>query len=120
MLAVAVVAACTAAPVVAPAWAQRVSPIDATRFLTLCTGRELAGCDAYIEGVADTIATYHDLSERPGSAVKVPPDVCIPARVTGVVLREKVVGWLREHESERGKPLHQLVYRALLAAYPCG
>jgi hypothetical protein len=105
--------------VVSPAQAQRVTTMDATRFLTLCTGREAAGCEAYIDGVADTIVTYRELTERPGSPVKVPPDVCIPAQVSGAALRERVIGWLRGHESERGKPLHQLVYRALLASWPC-
>ena len=102
-----------------PAMAQRVSNLDGTKFLAICTGKELAGCDAYVAGVADTATTYHDLAARPNSPVKVPPDICIPAEVTGVKLRQVVVDWLKANEAERGKKASQLVYRALLAAYPC-
>jgi hypothetical protein len=101
-----------------PALAQRVTAMDAGRFIAICEGREASTCEAYIDGTADTIATYHDLTRRPDSPVKVPADVCVP-EVSGATLRHVVVDWLRANPAERGKPLHQLVYRALLANYPC-
>jgi hypothetical protein len=39
-----------------PAHAQRVSQINGNRLMALCRTAELAGCDAYLAGVADAIA----------------------------------------------------------------
>lgn len=92
---------------VQPAAAQRVSKIDGTRLVELCTGRNVAGCDAYVSGVADAIA---ELDRR---------KACIPPAVTGAQLREVVVKFIRSRPENRQLPAGALTVRAFAAAWRC-
>ena len=92
-----------------PAMAQRVSTIDGNKLLGFCTSKTPDGCDAYISGVADTIAAE-------GKA-KAP--ACIPPAVTGTQLRDVVIKFIKSHPETRQLKAGVLTIRALSAAFPC-
>jgi hypothetical protein len=102
------------------AHAQRSSAVDGTKLLQICESkREAVACDAYINGVSDTITVYQQVAKQSNGAMVVPEAICVPASVTGVALRQKVVEWLRQHGPDRNRQAGLLVYRALRDTYPC-
>ena len=112
-----------AAPVQrAQAQQTRLSRTDGNKLLGVCTARNPAyvqGCEAYIDGVADTVAVYQRSAANPNSGVKIANTMCVPADITGAQLREAVVGWLQSHPNDRGHEAGLIVFRVLHDAYPC-
>lgn len=103
-----------------PAAAQRTSRVDGNKLAQICTSKTgVAGCEAYISGVSDTITLYQKVGPQSHGTMKVPAAVCVPGQVTGAQLREVVVTWLRQNPADRGRQAAQLVYRALRDKYPC-
>jgi hypothetical protein len=91
-----------------PAHAQRVSQINGNRLMALCRTAELAGCDAYLAGVADAIA------EEP------PPHIaCIPPVVTAAQLRAVVLKLLHDEPDKRALPAVEVVIHAYEKAFAC-
>lgn len=106
----------------AAAHAQRMSRVKAGQIMQFCTGSDRAlvqSCEAYINGVSDTITAYEKTMRDGSTEVKVPMELCIAPDVTGVRLRETVVSWLRQNPDARDQEAHAAVARALIAAYPC-
>lgn len=99
-----------------PAVAQRVSSVDGSKLLAICTGRNVVPCDAYISGVADSATAVDSMPELSGRKL----GICIPQQVKGVALRETVVSSLRAHPEDSGRSAIELTLRALKATYPCG
>ena len=90
------------------ALAQRVSTIDGNRLLTLCTGKNVSGCDAYVSGFADSEYSISPLR------------VCVPLAVTCTALRETLVAFLRANPAALPHKAADITLRALTRAYPCG
>jgi hypothetical protein len=91
------------------AQAQRVSKVDGTRLLAMCSTKPAGECDAYLSGVADAIAAE--------GAEKAP--ACIPVAVTGVQLRDVVGKYIHNHPESREMKAGALTISALSAAFPC-
>ncbi len=106
------IAAVLAAP---GARAQRVSTVDGSKLLSLCSSRNAGLCDAYISGVADSATEVDEMPELSGRKL----GICIPKEVKGTALREAVVSSLRAHPEDSGRSAIELTLRALKAAYPC-
>jgi hypothetical protein len=90
------------------AHAQRVSKVNGSRLLTLCTAGRSTECDAYLSGVADAYAEVG----KPGG-------VCIPVAVTGLQLRLVATRYLHDHPQELELPASAITSHALKAAFPC-
>ncbi len=105
------------------AHAERFSAIDGNRLIGICAGRDrgvVAECTAYINGVSDAASFYQNLRPADGSkGGKLPAYVCVPTGVTGVQLRETVVGWARAHPEAQRVQASGVVLRALHDAYRC-
>ena len=121
LLAAAAFAAPLALAFALPASAQRVSPITGGKLLGVCTGGGSAptACDAYVSGIADTVALMQAMAPESHGAMRVPAIVCIPGPTTGVQLRQTVVTWLRRNPNMASQQAAPLVVRALREAYPC-
>jgi hypothetical protein len=91
------------------AQAQRVSKVNGTRLLAMCTVKAPAECDAYLSGVSDAI-------EAGGRAKAA---ACIPTAVTGTQLREVVVKYLTSNPQTRELKAGALTLKAYAAAFPC-
>jgi hypothetical protein len=89
--------------------AQRISPLNGNRLLTLCTSRDAAGCDAYLSGIADAIT----VQGRAAAAA------CIPGEVTGTQLREVAVKYIRAHPERLQEKAGHLAVEAFARAFPC-
>lgn len=101
--------------------AQRVTKVDGARLLEICTSsnRGLAmSCEAYIDGVSDTVTLYQEAAPRQGDA-RVPDTICVPPATTGGQLRDEVVSFLRQHADARPRPAAQVVTRVLRERHPC-
>ena len=113
---------CGASVLAAPhAAAQRVSPMMAGKFAQICTTPRLGGnlvCDAYISGMADTLALSQQAARNNGDQ-QFKLDVCIPSETTGPGMRDKVLSWLRGHRDRLRSPVGEVVYAALRDSYPC-
>jgi hypothetical protein len=90
------------------AHAQRISKVNGSKLLTLCTAGRPTDCDAYLSGVADAFA----------SAGKV-GGVCIPVAVTGLQLRLVATRYLHDHPQELELPAGDIATHAFKAAFPC-
>jgi hypothetical protein len=90
------------------AHAQRISKVNGSKLLTLCTAGRTTECDAYLSGVADAYAMV-------GKA----GGVCIPLPVTGVQLRLVVTKYLHDHPQELELPAGAIAGHAFTAAFPC-
>ncbi len=101
-----------AAPV---ALAQRVSTVDGSKLLAICTGREVGLCDAYINGVTDSAAAIDSMPELSGRKL----GICVPKPTKSVALRETVISWLRAHPQDSGRSAIDMTLQSLKAAYPC-
>lgn len=113
-------AACLAALPAGTAMAQRVSTLPGGRFLEICARPQGAAvCDAYIAGLADSVALTHVYDRHQGDA-NAPTGFCIPAGTPTQDMRGRVVSWLRGHSAQLSSPVGGLVFTALHDAYPCG
>ena len=119
-------AAATAATVaLSPAaHAQRASTVNGGVLLQICTSNDpksIEGCEAYINGVADTASVYQRLRPADGSkGGKLPDYVCIPGPTTGHQLRQSVVEFIRRRGPQvQNRVGGVLVLDALATAYPC-
>lgn len=114
----AVLAACAGS-----AQAERFSPIDGSKLVSLCTGRDkgvVADCTAYINGVSDAASFYQALRPADGSkGGKLPAYLCLPTGITGVQMREAVVGWARSHPESQRLQASGVVLRALHDTFKC-
>ncbi len=103
--------------------AQRFSNISGEKLIQLCASgnpRDVEGCTAYIDGVADSVAFYQGLRPANGSkGAALPGYVCIPGNTTGVQLRQSVVEWYRKHQDQAKRVASGVVLRALDEAFPC-
>ena len=118
----ALLAALAAAPA-AHAEGYRYSPLTGERLARLCSGTNetlVSGCQAYLDGVSDTITTYQ--ATRPANGRKgapLPAYICVPGHMSGPQLREAYVSWAKQHQDELGGQASAVVIRALLGTYPC-
>ncbi|MBS0979900.1 Rap1a/Tai family immunity protein [Acetobacter thailandicus] len=100
------------------AHAQRVTPMTAGRFGKICSSASgHALCDAYISGMADSVAlaTLSARNEGHNEAA----DFCIPVSEDAASMRSKVVAWLKGHTDTLSRPVGEGVFRALHDSYPC-
>ena len=118
-----VVAALTLCAIAGSAQAERFSALDGNKLVGICTSRDkgvLADCTAYVEGISDTASFYQRVRPADGSkGPKLPAYICVPTAVTGVQLRETVVGWARAHSDKLGLQASGVVLRALHDTYKC-
>jgi len=114
----AVLAACAGS-----AHAERFSALDGGRLISLCTGRDkgvVADCTAYINGVSDAVGFYQNLRPADGSkGGKLPAYICLPPAITGVQMRDAVVGWARSHPESQRLQASGVVLRALHDSFKC-
>lgn len=105
------------------AHAERFSALDGSRLITICTGRDksvVADCTAYINGVSDAVSFYQNLRPADGSkGGRLPAYICVPTAITGVQLRESVVGWARSHPETQHTQASGVVLRALHDTFKC-
>ncbi len=105
------------------AHAERFSAIDGGRLIGLCAGRDravVAECTAYINGVSDAASFYQNLRPADGSkGGKLPAYICLPTTITGVQMREAVVGWARAHPESQHLQASGVVLRALHETFKC-
>lgn len=108
---------------VGSAHAERFSAIDGSRLITICTGRDkgvVADCTAYINGVSDAASFYQNLRPADGSkGGRLPAYICVPTAITGVQLREAVVGWAKSHPESQRLQASGVVLRALHDTFKC-
>jgi len=98
----------------------RQTRIDGTRLLKLCSTRGTTqGCEAYIDGIADTISFYQRNSPIGANGKPVAAGVCVPFDATARQLREVVVSWLQSNTAERGRRAADIVIHVLRQTYPC-
>ena len=123
LLQTAVVAVIATAAFGGAAHAQRFSNLTGQKLVQLCTSsepREVEGCTAYIDGIADTAAFYQRL--RPSDGTKggaLPGYICVPGPTTGGQLRTAIVTWFRKHEDQANRQASGIVLRALDESYLC-
>ena len=105
------------------AHAERFSAIDGGKLVSLCTGRDkglVADCTAYINGVSDTASFYQNLRPADGSkGSKLPAYLCLPPAITGVQMRDAVIGWAKSHPESQRLQASGVVLRALHDTYKC-
>jgi hypothetical protein len=108
---------------VGSAHAERFSAIDGSRLITICTGRDkgvVADCTAYINGVSDAASFYQNLRPADGSkGGRLPAYICVPTAITGVQLRDAVVGWAKSHPESQRLQASGVVLRALHDTFKC-
>ena len=106
------------------AQAQRMSNMTGEQVAKLCMGkdpRQVEGCTAYINGVADAAELFQQLRPADGSQGKpFPGYACVPPKATGIQLRQAFVDWLRKHPDRAKLPAGHAVLVALDESYPCG
>ena len=106
-----------------PAHAARYSPLSGESLVRACTGgneARVSECQAYIDGVSDTITSYQASRPEDGSkGAPLPAYICVPGRLTGPQLREEVISWLRQNQSGLRVQASVDVIRAFRALYPC-
>jgi len=111
------------AAVAGTARAERFSAIDGGRLIGLCAGRDkgvVAECTAYINGVSDAASFYQNLRPADGSkGGRLPAYICLPTAITGVQMRETVVGWAKAHPESLRLQASGVVLRALHDTYKC-
>jgi hypothetical protein len=89
--------------------AQRVSKVDGAKLMAVCTGKQVTGCDAYLDGFTDAI-------EEGGRAHAL---ACVPKAATGTELRDVVVTWLKANPQAQHDNAATVARTALAKAYPC-
>ncbi|MDI2090254.1 Rap1a/Tai family immunity protein [Commensalibacter oyaizuii] len=99
--------------------AQRITPLPASNFLQLCKNpKSLKTCDAYISGIADSVAYSKMFAKNQGDA-NAPAGFCIAPSVKGAEMREKVVTWMSNNPAKLSQNAGGAVFTALHDAYPC-
>lgn len=99
--------------------AQRVSTFKAGNFLQVCKNSQSASiCDAYINGVADSVALTKIFDKNRGDQ-SAPVAFCIAPSVSGKDMKDKVIAWMNAHPEKLSQPVGAVIYTALHAAYPC-
>ena len=104
-------------PAAAPARAQRVSPMQAGRFVQFCNSPRNGGqqiCDAYITGMADSFALMQKLGADQGKS-----GICVPRSASGATMRGMVVSWIDGHRDRLRDQVGEVVYTALHDSFPC-
>ena len=105
------------------AHAQRSSKLTALKLMEICAAkdpRQVEGCTAYIDGVADAVSSYQRARPANGSkGAALPGYICIPAETTGVQLRQAVTDWFLKHKDQATRQAGDVVIRALDGSYPC-
>ncbi len=105
------------------AHADRFSAIDGNRLMGLCAGHDktvVAECTAYINGVSDAASFYQNIEPANGSkGGKLPAYICVPTAITGVQLRQTVIGWAKAHPDSMRVQASGVVLRALHETYRC-
>ncbi len=107
----------------AQAQTARESGLTGQTLVKLCTPadpKSVEGCEAYINGVADSAYFYQVL--RPANGSKGPPlpgYLCIPPPTTGAQLREKIVAYVQSKPDQGSRAASGVVLRALDEAYRC-
>jgi hypothetical protein len=93
------------------AQAQRVSKVNGTRLMKLCSakGPVAEQCDIYLSGVADAMGIQPAASRL----------ACIPNSVTGVLLREVAVKFMHDHPEKLELAAGDIAMHAFAAAYSC-
>ena len=91
------------------AQAQRVSKVSGSELMKICASASKANCDAYLSGVADTIA-----AGGRGQA-----EACIPVAVTGTELRDVVAKFLHDQPQMLHEKAGKVSIAAFAKAYPC-
>ncbi|CAK7192154.1 hypothetical protein COMNV_00339 [Commensalibacter sp. Nvir] len=100
-------------------FAQRVTPLKAINFLKICkNNKSLAMCDAYISGIADSVA-YAKIFAKNQNDTQAPVGFCIVPSTKGREMRQKVIAWMENHSDKLGQPAGEVVFTALHEAYPC-
>ena len=116
------IALATVASAWSPVQAQRVSPMQAGKFMRFCVAQQRGGteiCDAYITGMADSFALIQKLPGGAGADAQ-KAGICVPRAVSGAAMRQRVVEWARAHRDQMGKQVGEVVYQAMHDSYPCG
>jgi hypothetical protein len=109
---------------VAHAQNARESGLTGQTLVKLCTpndAKSLEGCEAYINGVADSAFFYQTL--RPANGSKGPPlpgYICIPYNTPSRELRDKILGFIKDKADQGDRAAGGVILTALKAAYPCG
>jgi hypothetical protein len=105
------------------AQAQRFSSITGAKLAELCASRDqrqVEGCTAYIDGIADAAGFYQRLRPMDGSrGGTLPGYVCIPAPTTGAQLRTAFVDWMKKHADQGQRQASGVVLRALDDNFVC-
>jgi hypothetical protein len=105
------------------AHAQRFANISGGQLGNLCVSQSRAQtetCNAYLDGVSDSISFYQRLLPADGSkGGKLPDYTCVPGPTTGPQLRESYVAWLRKHADAQRQPAGEAAMRALHDSYLC-
>lgn len=107
------------------AQAQRESAVTGTKLVQICSSKDktaLEACEAYIEGVSDSVTVYQGLRPRDasrGQPFSANAYICIPASTTGVQLREGWLTWAKQHQGDMGRHATSLVLRAMRDTHPC-
>ena len=99
------------------AQAQRVSPMQAGRFVQFCTSPRNGGqqiCDAYITGMADSFALMQKLGTEQGKS-----GICVPRTASGSAMRGMVLSWIDGHKERLRDQVGEVVYTALHDSFPC-
>jgi hypothetical protein len=109
---------------VVPAYATdiRMSKTDGNKLLSICTAKApnlMQGCNAFIDGVADTIGVYQHLADKTDGAPRLVERTCISDNATGQQLRDIVVQFLQAHAADRARYAALLSVQALHQAFPC-
>jgi hypothetical protein len=105
-IAVLVTACCLATSAV---HAQSVSKVKGVTLMKACAGPSTLVCDAYVDGVRDTI-------EAEGKAAAL---ACIPVATTGNELRDVLVHYLKNHPEDEHVDAANIFPKAFAKAYPC-
>jgi len=101
------------------AHAERFSAINGTKLVEICSAKDASDCTSYIEGISDTVSFYQRLQPANGGKGKLLTYICVPEGVTGVQLREEVLGYAKQHPDLMGRQASGVVLRALDALYKC-
>jgi hypothetical protein len=91
------------------AHAQSVSKVKGVTLMKACTGASTTVCDAYVDGIRDTI-------EAEGKAAAL---ACIPVATTGNELRDVLVHYLKNHPEDEHVDAANIFPKAFSKAYPC-
>lgn len=102
---------------------ERYTPLSGQTLMQLCTGRDstrVRQCEAYIDGVSDSVTSYQAARPENGSKGQpLPAYICVPGRLTGPQLRDSIASWARQHQDRLRLQASVVVIEALRDTYPC-